>query len=210
MTKRLWFGNLARSLDNKMGEEGKRTKISNQQDFGVVHQFRNHLAGIVIGSNTLVIDNPSLRTKREYVDAGTISHPIPIIFDRRGRLNASHRVLKYLETETLIHVSNNSSPTLPDTVEVINFTSLTETVDRINQRLTELGRSGPVMVEGGRTLLKVMIEMDIVKKVRIFTSDVVYPKSDLRLLFQASHSFHLLSTSQIANGVEQIFLIRPV
>lgn len=70
------------SLDYRVAaEKGQRTAITNSAVAKVVHIERGDFQGILIGSQTAIIDNPSLLTT-----APTKFPPVRIIIDRRGRL----------------------------------------------------------------------------------------------------------------------------
>lgn len=70
------------SLDGKVSAKpGQRTAITNQAVYERVHRERAAYQGIVVGSETALVDNPSLLTTVE-----TPFPPIRIVLDRRGRL----------------------------------------------------------------------------------------------------------------------------
>lgn len=83
------------SLDYKVSAaKDQRTPITNQQVFDYVHKERAWYHGIVIGSQTAIIDNPNLT-----VSVPTEFPPVRIVIDRRGRL-ASHLNLTLLQDQT--------------------------------------------------------------------------------------------------------------
>lgn len=69
------------SLDHKLGLLNQRTAITNSKVYEKVHQERSDYQAIIIGSNTAMIDNPSLHSSQvsDYP-------PIRVVLDRRGRL----------------------------------------------------------------------------------------------------------------------------
>lgn len=93
------------SLDYKVsGMQNQRTQITNQAVYDYVHQERAWYHGIVIGSQTAIIDDPQLT-----VSVPTAFPPVRIVIDRMGRL-ANYPHLKLLQDQsapTRIFTSNN-------------------------------------------------------------------------------------------------------
>jgi len=91
----------AKSKDHYMGKETERVLLSNEFTNVYTHKFRAFTDAILIGTNTAILDNPSLTT-RNFPG----KHPLRVILDRTNRLPASHHLLSD-EFETLII---NASP----------------------------------------------------------------------------------------------------
>ena len=70
------------SLDGRVSAgPGQRTAITNQAVYQRVHRERANFQGIVVGSTTAIVDNPTL------LPSVQLAHlPIRIVLDRRGRL----------------------------------------------------------------------------------------------------------------------------
>lgn len=83
------------SLDDKVAAQaGQRTAITNDQAYQLVHRERADFQAIMVGSNTALIDDPSLLTtvKQEHP-------PVRIVVDRRGRLR-QHPQLRLFQEDT--------------------------------------------------------------------------------------------------------------
>ncbi|QDK48644.1 bifunctional diaminohydroxyphosphoribosylaminopyrimidine deaminase/5-amino-6-(5-phosphoribosylamino)uracil reductase RibD [Limosilactobacillus reuteri] len=94
------------SLDYRVAaEKGQRTAITNSAVAKMVHTERGNFQGILIGSQTAIIDNPSLLTT-----APTEFTPVRIVLDRRGRLkdNPTLHLLTDGQAPTWIFTENSS------------------------------------------------------------------------------------------------------
>ena len=74
----------AHSLDGKISITGKQLKISSQESLCLTHCLRASNDGILVGINTVLIDNPSLNTRLpKELD---LKSPVPIVVDSNLRL----------------------------------------------------------------------------------------------------------------------------
>ena len=136
------------SLDLKLSLPGQRITLSSSAALKQVHFERANYQGILIGSETAIIDDPSLLT--------TVKSPFPpirMIIDRRGRLR-NHPNLKLLTdgfAPTRIFTQNNQlgNHQWPAHVKVISLADgqLSSVIDY----LTDQGIQS-LYVEGGRRL----------------------------------------------------------
>lgn len=140
----------AMSLDGKISLKKKRTQITQQDVFEKVHEERGNYQAVLVGSETILIDNPNLfSTKKSQFP------PFRIVLDRRGR------VLADLDNPTLNIFIDASIPVLiftefteypnhiPKHVEVSILSNIT-----IPKILNELYKRNiqSVYVEGGSTI----------------------------------------------------------
>ena len=65
-------------------ENNQPTIISNKLTHTIVHKFRTRVQGILVGTNTAILDNPKLTSRMWYGD-----NPIRIVIDRLNRLPRS-------------------------------------------------------------------------------------------------------------------------
>lgn len=129
-------------IDTKHTQEQGGTKISTMLTSMLVHRWRSVCDGILIGSNTVIADNPMLDTR-----LWPGKSPRPIILDRRGRIPADARIF---ERNPLII---NSHAPLPETL-----------VQLYQQGFTS------IMVEGGKEVLQSFINEGLWDIARIETS----------------------------------------
>ncbi|MBU5593869.1 bifunctional diaminohydroxyphosphoribosylaminopyrimidine deaminase/5-amino-6-(5-phosphoribosylamino)uracil reductase RibD [Amphibacillus sp. MSJ-3] len=68
------------TLDGKLSLFSERTAITGEDTYKYVRKERDHYQGILVGSQTVLTDNPFL------LGSGQGLHPIRMVLDRRGRL----------------------------------------------------------------------------------------------------------------------------
>lgn len=71
----------AMTLDHMLTKKGERTAITGAEAWTRVHQERAGYQAVLIGSETAIIDDPSLLTSEDLVHP-----PVRVVLDRRGRL----------------------------------------------------------------------------------------------------------------------------
>lgn len=172
MRKRSWFINAAISFDGKISEKNKKVELSSKEDWQVVHQLRNISAAIVVGSNTILIDNPKLLTKKEFFPNGTqINYPVRIILDRRGRCKTNAMVFQNQDLASTIWVTNSNANVKG--ITKISGESIHDIVSEVNKYLDKINRQGNVMIEGGSKVITSFIKSKLVDKIRLYRSPKV-------------------------------------
>jgi diaminohydroxyphosphoribosylaminopyrimidine deaminase / 5-amino-6-(5-phosphoribosylamino)uracil reductase len=92
---------VATSLDGCVTtEKGVRTIVSHQKAKILTHRLRNWVDGVVIGSNTTVIDNPSLTVR--HLDPNFVRNPHRIVID--GALQTDVKSSVYDQMHGFAHV----------------------------------------------------------------------------------------------------------
>jgi riboflavin-specific deaminase-like protein len=206
MKTREWFVNVAVSMDDMISRPGKRVNISSDDDWKVVHLMRNSSSAIVVGSNTILIDNPTLLVKTHYLPKTvTIQHPIRIVFDRRGRLDGNYKVFQKQNKSMTIWITNSSKQI--SSIKKISFTSLQNTVTKINELLDDLKKPGKVMVEGGSQLIQSLLNDNLISYMRIYRSPK--PMNDGVPLFTNDLKRKLIldRINQLGTGSEEYYFI---
>lgn len=135
--------------------EEKPALISNELTHTIVHKFRTQVQGILVGTNTAILDNPRLTARNWYGD-----DPTRVVIDRENKIPSD-------------------SALLDGTVPTLVFTALIDPArqgfahvkqieidfsEDVNQQiLSHLKNEGihSLLVEGGRKLLTSFIEKDL-------------------------------------------------
>lgn len=84
-----WAQSFDGYLDIKRGPTGKPAEISTPLSRSLAHMLRSTFDAILVGSGTILADNPILDTRL----CKGLRAPRPVILDRRGRVNDSHRIM---------------------------------------------------------------------------------------------------------------------
>ena len=97
--------NAAITLDGKLGVKNKRTKLSSKNDKIRVHKLRTEVDAIIIGRNTVNLDNPLLTVR--YTKGRS---PVRIILDSLGTIKSSSKIIQTCNrVPTIIAVSESIS-----------------------------------------------------------------------------------------------------
>lgn len=97
--------NSAMTVDGKIATENSSMKISGEQDLIRVHELRKKYDAIMVGINTVIVDNPKLTIHK--IKALKKDNPIRIIIDSKGRTPSDALVLND-DAKTIIIVSKKA------------------------------------------------------------------------------------------------------
>ena len=152
----------AQTADNKIASNNNdRLLISNEQTNRIAHKWRSEEAAILIGTNTALMDDPSLTTR---LWAG--ESPGRLIVDMDLRLPHSLKVFNQ-ETRTIIFNSiTHNTDSNPQYYQVTKDVNL---VHQIVNALYQLNIQS-VLVEGGAQLLQSFIDENIWDEARVITN----------------------------------------
>jgi len=93
------------SIDGKLATRTGRSNLSSKKDLKRIHKLRNTVDAILVGRNTINIDDPLLTVR--YVKG---KNPIRIILDSMGSISSKSRVIETAkEIPTILVVSENAS-----------------------------------------------------------------------------------------------------
>jgi len=132
-----------------------------------VHEMRNQSDAILVGSRTLMLDDPSLTTR---ISVEGRRDPIRVILDGGEYLDQNRRIF-HLESEAPTWVAVNQERDYPGAGDVIRLPEGPGGVD-IFALMLELGKRevGTLLIEGGGTTHASAFEAGIVDKVAFFIS----------------------------------------
>ncbi|GAB3725514.1 bifunctional diaminohydroxyphosphoribosylaminopyrimidine deaminase/5-amino-6-(5-phosphoribosylamino)uracil reductase RibD [Flavobacterium koreense] len=128
--------------------------ITNEFSRQLVHKWRSEEQAILVGTNTVIEDNPSLTT-RDWSG----NHPIRIVLDQNNRISKES------------HIFDNQVKSITITKENINFN------DNIALEITDfLFNEGiqSVIIEGGRQTLQTFIDANIWDEARVFRGEIYF------------------------------------
>ena len=93
------------TLDGKLSIKNKRTKLSSKADKMRVHKLRSQVDAIVIGRNTVRLDDPLLTVRHTKG-----KNPIRIILDSLGTIKPDSKIIRTCNRiQTIIVVSESIS-----------------------------------------------------------------------------------------------------
>lgn len=142
-----WAETSDRFIAPKNRDEKKPVWITNSLSRQLVHKWRAEEHAILVGTHTVLQDNPSL-TVRDW----TGQHPIRIVLDRNNILDNTHTVFN-AEAETL-RLKETTAKTICDALYKHNITS--------------------VIIEGGAKTLQLFIDENLWDEARIFKGNMLF------------------------------------
>jgi len=150
----------AQSKDGYIGRKEEQVWLSNAQSKLLVHRWREEIDAIMVGTNTILTDNPLLTNRR-----GIGRSPIRIVMDKRGRIPKDANVLSD-GSPTWIFSQLESYIKMPLIKEVHLVTESQWSLSSIMTTLYDKG-IGTIMVEGGAQLLKSFINEGLWHEARV-------------------------------------------
>jgi diaminohydroxyphosphoribosylaminopyrimidine deaminase/5-amino-6-(5-phosphoribosylamino)uracil reductase len=180
----------AMSLDGKIATRTGNSKwISGEESRQYVHQLRRVADAIMVGVNTILVDDPLLTARHELEQPGVQEKPIRIVVDSKARTPRTAQVLEQ-PGRTIIAVtpaapSSNIKELEKAGAEMLELPSREGLVD-LEALLVELGKREitSVVVEGGGTLLGSFFqrhEKCLADKVVAFIAPVIIGGKDAKL-----------------------------
>lgn len=156
------------TANEKLGIKGKKVQISGKESQKFTHQLRQKYDAILVGADTIIIDNPAL-TVRELT--GKKSNPLRIILDKDGKIKPSAKVFQ--DNNYLLCLSKKSQQkNHPDENVLIlplnknGYFDLKDLLKKLYQK-----NIGSILVEGGASIFKTFIEQKIPQIAYYIVSD---------------------------------------
>ncbi len=164
------FTKWAMTLDGKLATRTGDSKwISSEESLNFVHKLRQRVASILVGENTVKIDNPMLTTR---LRVDKISNPLRVIVSKYGNIPDDSNVLSVdKNTKTLIisskHISEDrESYFLNRKVDVLKLEEKNGHID-FKDIVRSLGERGidSLYIEGGSSILGSAFDSGVVNVV---------------------------------------------
>ncbi|MEO6221127.1 MAG: bifunctional diaminohydroxyphosphoribosylaminopyrimidine deaminase/5-amino-6-(5-phosphoribosylamino)uracil reductase RibD [Ginsengibacter sp.] len=151
----------AQSANGKIGATDKRIFISNDYSTRLVHKWRSEEAGILIGTNTAIQDDPLLTTR---LWAG--KNPVRIMIDKELKLPTSFNLFNTEATTIVYNLIKNSNDKNLVYVKIKNENF----IDQMLHSLFEMNIQS-IIVEGGSKTLQSFIEKNLWDESRTITNE---------------------------------------
>jgi diaminohydroxyphosphoribosylaminopyrimidine deaminase / 5-amino-6-(5-phosphoribosylamino)uracil reductase len=151
-------------IERQEGDPVGTNWITDEVARTLVHKWRSEESGLMVGTNTIIADNPKLNVRR-----WTGSSPLRITFDRNDRIPESANIL------------DNSQDTLVFTCQQERYTGKTNSVlidheYRLEDVLTELYEQKilSILVEGGQQMHNAFIRSGLWDEARVFQGKMMF------------------------------------
>lgn len=194
----------AMSIDGKIATNMGRSNLSSKKDLIRVHNLRKNVDAILVGKNTVNIDNPLLTVR--YVKG---KNPIRVILDPQGKLSFESKVIKTAKKiptilVTLEDTSRNIERFATKGIQVIKCGRKKIDVKKLLKILRNQGIKR-ILVEGGGTTNWYFFKEKLVDEIIITVTPYVIGGSTAISLVEGigfekiSNSFKLKKIKKIQN-----------
>ena len=150
-------------------DEKRPVWITNKYSGQLVHKWRSEETGILVGTNTVLQDNPSLNVRK-----WTGNNPVRIIIDKDHKTPKDFSVLDGKQ-KTIIICGN-----APENSEIGNlFFEEIQFTENIAEQICEVlykYEIQSVIIEGGRRTLQQFIDSGLWDEARVFTGQAQFSK----------------------------------
>lgn len=151
-------------LEREPGDQEGPRWISNEMCRTLVHKWRSEESAIMVGTNTVLSDNPRLNVRR-----WTGKDPVRITLDRNGRLPDSSNIFDGTqETIVFTGVQRNYA----GKIQLVHAYPSYDLIDVMEELFDRQIVS--VVVEGGAELHRAFIESGLWDEARVFTGRMLF------------------------------------
>ena len=189
----------AQTLDGKIGVQNKnKVQITGEATKKEVHNLRNIYDAILVGANTVEVDNPEL-TVRELPGG---RNPIRVILDKDLSIKKDSNVFKNNAPVILVTKSGNSISSVNEFLKTNKQVNLLEIPCAEDGKLDleklffELGKREilSVLIESGPTLASKLIQKKLIDEYILFIAPVIWGDKG------AVPSFHIKVPESVNNS----------
>ena len=162
------------TLDGKIATKTGSSEISGPEDLIRVHELRKDVDAIMVGINTVLVDDPRLTVHK--MPARPEDNPVRVVVDSRARTPLDFRILNN-HAPTIIAVSKEAHP---DKINAIKSKGHEVVIcgDKhvdLPCLMEKLGNNGvkTLMLEGGSTLNYSMLKERLVNEVKVCIAPMI-------------------------------------
>lgn len=170
MTLRLPFciAKCGMSLDGKIATHTGDSKwVTSEESRRMVHELRNEVDAILVGSRTVMLDDPSLTTR---LDQDKIKDPVRVIVDAGVYLDSARRVF-HTDSQSPTWVVTPDKRDVQGADQVLHIPGQGDEVDMLALMKTLASREiSSVLIEGGGTTHASAFKAGVVDKVMFFVA----------------------------------------
>ena len=187
----------AMTLDGKIETKMSKLKLSSKKDTVRVHKLRAKADAILIGKNTLEIDNPTLSVRH------TVGkNPTRIILDSHGTIKSSSKILQTCDKiQTIIVTTNlisasNLSRLRKFPIQIITCGNSSVSIPKLLKILHNKGIK-KIIVEGGGTINWSFLKHGFVDELIITIAPYILGGSNSKTLVEGDGFKNLLSATKL-------------
>ncbi len=199
---------MASTLDGKI-TASKKKWISNSSSRKIVHHLRSYHDAILVGSNTVRIDNPRLTCRIKGLEN---TSPIRIVINRKLDLSENLQIITDKSVKTIL-ISSLKNEQIPKhlkkkNIEIINIKTEKFNLKNVLRELSSYGINN-LLVEGGAQTAGFFLKSKFVDELMIFRNNFFVGDSELSLIkFKGSYNeeeFKLKKLMKLKNNILEIY-----
>lgn len=154
----------AQSKDGFIGRMNKQVWLTNSYSKRLVHKWRNEEAAILVGTNTVKVDNPNLTNRLWFGNS-----PVRLIIDRHSKLTDDYAVMDGI-ARTIIICEKAPQDARNILLEYLEINFERGFLKQLLKKLYQLKISS-IIVEGGAITLEHFIEKGLWNEARVFVGN---------------------------------------
>lgn len=132
--------------------------ITDEVSRTLVHKWRSEETGLMVGTNTIIADNPKLNVRRWKGNS-----PLRITFDRNGRLPESANIFDNSQDTLVFSCMQEQFSGKHNRLMIDHDFSLSDVLDELYEQ-----KVLSIMVEGGRNIHQAFIDQKLWDEARVF------------------------------------------
>ena len=168
-------------ISPKTKDEQKPVWISNAYSRQLVHKWRSEEQAILVGTQTVIDDNPTLNVR----DWSVKNQPIRIVIDKSARISPDSHIFDNQQQTIVISEKFLKSQKENVIFEIIDFTS--NVLPQV-MKVLHLHQIQSVIVEGGRQTLQAFIDSGLWDEARIFKGNMTLSEGTKAPDFDKGHA----------------------
>lgn len=154
--------------EKDINQDRKPVWITNQYSRQLVHKWRSEEQSILVGTQTVIDDNPKLNT-RDW----TGNNPVRVVLDQNNRISKDSFIFDDSLKTIVFTKSESNSSTENTTFEIIDFDQ--NIIQQILDVLYQI-QIQSIIIEGGLKTLQSFIDENVWDEARIFTGRTSFEK----------------------------------
>ena len=160
-----WAESIDGYIDTNWDVNSTPVKITGKTSNAIVHKWRAQVQAIMVGTNTVLRDNPKL-TARNWQG----NNPVRVIVDRNNRTPSGSSIFNN-EAQTFVFTSQKSGKVYGDWVHEFEVNS-DENIEKVILDTLYKNNIQSLFIEGGTKLITNFLEKDLWDEVRIFIGNI--------------------------------------
>ncbi len=185
---------IALTVDGYIAEQNKRLLISSKEDLEQVNEIRKEVDAILIGANTLRVDNPSLLAK------GIDKQPIRVVISQDAKFDESLNLFSDNKSRTVVYHANSE---ITDKKDFFFLEKLT--LSKVLKHIEQLG-VGKLLVEGGAKIFKQFYEQGLFSELRISVGEKFLGSLGVGFDLNKNNNIKLKSIDKLGSSAVHLYI----